>query len=242
MRADGRGNDQLRRLECQTDVNLHAEGSCIFSMGRTRVHVTVTTGEDLPRWRREGGQGWVTAEYRMLPRATPTRSQREGRNDLKGRTAEIQRLVARSLRAMVDARILGAQGVTVDCDVLQADGGTRTAAINGGSIALTMAIESLCKAGRISRSPLHQGIVAVSVGVVDGSPMLDLAYDEDSRAQVDMNVIMTADGRLVEVQGTAEAGPFSRAELDAMLDLAAKGCREIAGWRKELLSGKGYRS
>jgi ribonuclease PH len=238
MRSDGRTQDQLRPLACELNASLHAEGSCVVSMGKTRVFCTATTGEELPRWRRDCGQGWVTAEYRMLPRATSVRSPREGRADVKGRTAEIQRLVSRSLRSAVDMRVLGPQGIVVDCDVLQADGGTRSTAINGGMIALTLALRSLVRAGRLSRLPLRFGVAAVSVGLVDGEPLLDLAYDEDSRADIDMNVVMAFDGRLVEVQGTAEGAPFSRSQHRGLLDLAEKGLHEIAAWQEEVLGGQ----
>jgi ribonuclease PH len=204
-------------------------------MGKTRVFCTATTGEELPRWRRDCGQGWISAEYRMLPRATSIRTQREGRTDIKGRTAEIQRLVARSLRAAVDMHAIGQQGITIDCDVLQADGGTRTTAINGGMIALTLALRSLVQAKRLARLPIRFGLAAVSVGVVGGEPLLDLAYDEDSRADIDMNVVMASDGRLVEVQGTAEGTPFSRSQHKGLLDLAEKGLYEIVKWQEQLL-------
>jgi ribonuclease PH len=228
MRSDLRSLDQLRPVDCQLDVNLHAEGSCIYTMGNTRVHCTASVSTDIPRWLRDSGKGWVTAEYRMLPRATNTRIQREGRSDMKGRTAEIQRLIARSLRAVVDLRALGHRQIVVDCDVLQADGGTRTASINGAYIALVRALQALVDAGQLAALPLHDGVAAVSVGLVDGAPMLDLAYDEDARADVDFNVVMTHAGGFVEVQGTAEGEPFSRAQLDALVDLAAGGIAEIA--------------
>ena len=237
MRADQRQDDELRPLACELDINAYAEGSCIFSSGHTRVHCTATAMHELPRWRRESGLGWINAEYRMLPRATPTRSQREGRFDVKGRTAEIQRLVGRALRSVVDMRALGSRQIVIDCDVMQADGGTRTAAVNGGYIAMVMALRGLVQAGRLKRMPLTQSVAAVSVGLIDGHPMLDLAYDEDSRAQVDLNVIMTGDGRFVEVQGTAETDPFTRQELDALLDLARGGIEQISLFQAELLEG-----
>jgi ribonuclease PH len=237
MRIDRRELDQLRPMDTQLDVNVYAEGSCVFSMGNTRIHCTASVTTDLPRWRRDSGQGWVTAEYRMLPRATQTRSFREGRSDMKGRTAEIQRLVARSLRAVVDMRALGHRQVTVDCDVLQADGGTRCASINGAYIAMARAFDALVQAGQLERSPRIDGVAAVSVGLVDGEPMLDLAYDEDSRADVDFNVIMTHSGGFVEVQGTAEGRPYSRAQLDALVDLAADGIADIAKAQQAALEG-----
>lgn len=227
MRSDRRGLADLRPVACSVGVNCHAEGSCVFEMGLTRVHCTASVTDDLPRWRRDSGSGWLTAEYRMLPRATHTRSVREGRSDLKGRTAEIQRLVARSLRSAVDLQALGFRQIIVDCDVLQADGGTRTASINGGFVATVLALQSLVAAGQLKRLPLRHGITAVSVGLVDDAPMLDLAYDEDARAQVDFNVVATSDGRLVEVQGTAEGLPFARADLDRLVDLALGGLKGV---------------
>jgi len=237
MRIDGRSDNQLRVLDCKTDVNLYAEGSCIFATGNTRVHCTASVSTDLPRWRRDSGKGWLTAEYRMLPRATTTRSQREGRSDMRGRTAEIQRLVARSLRAAVDLSALGRRQVMVDCDVLQADGGTRTASINGGFIAAVLAMRALVQAGQLPRLPLRCGLAAVSVGLVDGVPMLDLAYDEDARADVDLNVVMDSSARYIEVQGTAEGRNFARPQLDALLDLAEGGIREILEFQKQFLEG-----
>ncbi len=227
MRIDGRDVDQLRPLSCEQGINVYAEGSCVFAMGNTKVHCTATVTNDLPRWRRDSGRGWVTAEYRMLPRSTHSRVQREGRNDMRGRTAEIQRLVARSLRAAVDLKALGPRQVMVDCDILQADGGTRTASINGGYIALVLALRALVQAGQLEAMPLRDGLAAVSVGLVDGAPMLDLAYDEDARADVDLNVIMTHGGGFVEVQGTAEGEPFPRERLDQLVDLAARGIRQV---------------
>ena len=235
MRTDRRQLDQLRPVICELDVNLHAEGSCIIGMGNTRVHCTASVTTDLPRWRRDSGMGWVTAEYRMLPRATHTRSLREGRSDMKGRTAEIQRLIARSLRSVVDMRALGRRQIVVDCDVLQADGGTRTASINGAYVALVRALQALVDAGQLEELPLTGGVAAISVGLVDGQPMLDLAYDEDARADVDLNVVMTHDGGFVEVQGTAEGRPFARRQLDALVDLAATGIVEVARAQRAVL-------
>jgi ribonuclease PH len=237
MRSDRRTLDQLRPLDCALDVNVHAEGSCRLSMGHTTIHCTASVSTDLPRWRRDSGMGWVTAEYRMLPRATSSRSQREGRSDMKGRTAEIQRLIARSLRSVVDMRALGRRQVVVDCDVLQADGGTRTASINAAYIALVRALQALVDAGQLPALPLTDGVAAVSVGMVDGEPMLDLAYDEDARADVDFNVVMTHSGGFVEVQGTAEGRPFTREQLDALVDLAAGGITEIAAAQRAVLAG-----
>ena len=235
MRADRRTPDQLRPLGCDTEFNVYAEGSCIFEMGRTKVHCTATVTTEMPRWRRDSGLGWLNAEYRLLPRSTHHRSVREGRTDLKGRTAEIQRVVGRALRAAVDMKALGSFQIIVDCDVLQADGGTRTASVNGGYTAMVMALQSLVHARRIPALPLFWPIGAVSVGVVDGVPMLDLAYDEDSRAEVEMNVVMTGDGRFVEIQGTGEGRPFTEQEREAMLVLARKGIEEILAFQATIL-------
>jgi len=236
IRSDRRAPADLRALEAHLGVNLHAEGSCRFHLGNTEVHCTASLDPDLPRWRRDSGLGWVTAEYRMLPRATSTRTPREGRFDLKGRTAEIQRFVGRALRAVTDLRVLGPRQIIVDCDVLQADGGTRIASVNGGFLALVQALASLVDGGVLPRMPVRAGVAAVSVGLVDGAPLLDLAYDEDARARVDLNVVATSDGRIVEVQGTAEGEPFERADLDVLLDLALPALRRIlAAQRRALL-------
>lgn len=234
MRSDGRRPDQLRPLHFELDVNLHAEGSCIVSSGKTRVYCTASVSGDLPRWRKASGLGWVTAEYRMLPRATDTRGRREG-DRLSGRTAEIQRLIGRSLRAVIDERALGPRVVSIDCDVLQADGGTRTASINGAYVALALAIKRLQHEGELARSPLKGPVAAVSVGVVDGVPLLDLPYVEDAAAEVDMNVVMTGDERLIEVQGTAEGEPFSFEQLHSLLDLARVGVKQIVAAQREAL-------
>lgn len=216
-RADGRQPDELRPLRFTLGVNVHAEGSCIVEMGRTRVWCTASVNEDVPRWRKETGEGWVTAEYRMLPRATHTRSEREGRTDKKGRTAEIERLIGRALRASVDLRALGPRQITLDCDVLQADGGTRCASVNGAYVALVLALRGLVAAGKLPALPLRHSVAAVSVGIVNGQVVADLPYEEDSAAQVDANLVMTGSGLLVEVQGTAEGEPFPESELHAML-------------------------
>ena len=234
MRSDGRRPDQLRPLHFELDVNLHAEGSCIVTSGNTRVYCTASVSGDLPRWRKASGLGWVTAEYRMLPRATDTRGRREG-DRLSGRTAEIQRLIGRSLRAVVDEKALGPRAVNIDCDVLQADGGTRTASINGAYVALALALKRLQHEGELVRSPLKGPVAAVSVGVVDGVPLLDLPYIEDAAAEVDMNIVMTADERLIEVQGTAEGEPFSFDQLHGLLDLARVGVRQIIAAQREAL-------
>jgi ribonuclease PH len=222
-REDGRTDDQLRKVTMTRGWLDHAEGSCLVEFGRTRVLVAVSATEGVPRWRKGSGLGWITAEYAMLPRATHSRSDRESvKGRLGGRTHEISRLVGRSLRAAVDLSQLGENSLAVDCDVLQADGGTRTAAITGAYVALSDACAYLDRSKALVRS-----VAAISVGVVDGEPMLDLAYTEDVRAGTDMNVVATGDGDIIEVQGTAEGAPFSRKELDALLDLALGGCRQL---------------
>ena len=225
-RVDGRQAGELRPLEMVLGSVPYAEGSCLISTGQTRVLCAASVEEGLPRWRERSQAGWVTAEYGMLPRSTHTRSQRE-RARVGGRTQEIQRLIGRSLRSVVDLKALGPRTVIVDCDVLQADGGTRTAAITGASVALWSAFDGLTKAGLLERNPMREMVAAVSVGIVDGDSLLDLDYPEDSSAQVDLNVVGTGDGRLVEVQGTAEGDPFSREELDDLLDLAIDGIRRL---------------
>ena len=218
-RTGGRKADQIRSVIIETDVAPYAEGSCIISTGATRVLCTASVSTDVPPWREASGAGWVTAEYAMLPRATHTRTRRE-RSGAKGRTQEIQRLIGRSLRSVTDMKILGLHTVTVDCDVLHADGGTRTAAITGACGAVSLAFEHLVSEGLIVRNPMRERVAAISVGLVKGEARLDLDYEEDSNAQVDMNVVGTQGGGLVEVQGTAEGDPFPRDDLDAMLDLA----------------------
>ncbi len=223
-RPDGRAADQLRPISLTRGWLDHAEGSCLVEFGGTRVLVAASATEGVPRWRRGSGLGWVTAEYAMLPRATHTRSDRESvRGKLGGRTHEISRLIGRSLRAAIDLKALGESTIAIDCDVLQADGGTRTAAITGAFVALSDACAHLSRPQAIVRS-----VAAVSVGIIDGEPRLDLPYVEDVAADTDMNVVATGDGELIEVQGTAEGNPFSRAELDALLDLALGGCRTLA--------------
>lgn len=227
-RADGRAPDRLRPVRVEREYLDFAEGSCLISFGRTRVVCAASVERRVPPWLEGRGQGWVTAEYAMLPRATHERSRREvsaGRP--KGRTQEIQRLIGRSLRAVVDLEALGELAVTVDCDVLVADGGTRTAAITGGFIALCDAVARLREEGAVTVSPILDHVAAVSVGIVDGTPCLDLPYEEDVAASVDMNVVMTGDGRFVEVQGTAEGTPFDKDQLDELLDLAGGGIAEL---------------
>jgi ribonuclease PH len=214
----------------------HAEGSVLVEFGATRVLCAASVNEEVPRWRRGSGLGWVTAEYAMLPRATNTRGDRESvKGRLGGRTQEISRLVGRSLRACVDYKALGENTIIIDCDVLQADGGTRTAAVTGGYVALADAVAWLQGRGRCKGSPLVTSVSAVSVGIVRGEPRLDLCYEEDSAAETDMNVVCTGDGRFVEVQGTAEAEPFARDELNALLDLAVTGCTDLAAIQRATL-------
>jgi ribonuclease PH len=238
-RPDGRAADQLRPVTITRGWLDHAEGSVLIECGATRVLCAASVTEGVPRWRRGTGQGWVTAEYAMLPRSTNTRSDRESvRGRIGGRTHEISRLVGRSLRGVVDVSALGENTLVLDCDVLQADGGTRTAAINGAYVALVDAVNWMRGQGLlVSGNVLRGSVAAVSVGVVDGEPRLDLCYEEDIGAETDMNVVMTGDGRYVEVQGTAEREPFDRPELDALLGLAEKGCFELTGLQQAALSG-----
>lgn len=236
-RHDGRTPDQLRPLRFERDFTTMASGSCLVSFGGTQVLCTASVDEDVPRWMRGKGKGWVTAEYSMLPGSSPERIRREVKDGKpSGRTQEIQRLIGRSLRAVCDMRALGERQVIVDCDVLQADGGTRTASICGGYIALHDALSRLVQAGTITAHPLTAFCAAISVGIIDGTPMLDLPYVEDSRAEVDMNVVMTSLGGFIEVQGTAEGAPYSRAELDALLGLAEQGITEIIALQREMVA------
>jgi len=232
----GRANDALREISLERGAAPYAEGSCLVSFGQTRVLCAASVEAGVPGWRKGSGEGWVTAEYAMLPRATRTRSSRE-RAQLGGRTQEIQRLIGRSVRAMLEDYRFGEFTVKVDCDVLQADGGTRTAAITGACVAVTDAFAWMVSTGRASRSPVVRRVAAVSVGIVDGEPRLDLDYDEDVRAGVDMNVVASSAGRFVEVQGTGEHGTFSREELDRLLDLALKGMRELDAAQAAILGG-----
>ena len=228
VRLDGREPDDLRPVEIVRDYTVFAAGSALIRMGRTVVLCTASVADDVPRWMRNTGRGWVTAEYSMLPGSSPERIDREAaRGKQSGRTQEIQRLIGRSLRAVTDLEAMGEVQITVDCDVLQADGGTRTASICGGYVALHDALSRLVEDRRIKVHPLNEACAAVSVGVVDALPMLDLAYSEDSRAEVDMNVVMTSSGRFVEVQGTAEGVPFSRSELEELLSLAEHGIASL---------------
>ncbi|MEU9501618.1 ribonuclease PH [Streptomyces sp. NPDC048196] len=239
-RIDGRTPEQLRPVTIERGWSKHAEGSVLIAFGDTKVFCTASVTEGVPRWRKGTGEGWVTAEYSMLPRSTNTRGDRESvRGKIGGRTHEISRLIGRSLRAVIDYKALGENTIVLDCDVLQADGGTRTAAITGAYVALADAVtwaqhKKLVKHGR---KPLTGTVSAVSVGIVDGTPLLDLCYEEDVRAETDMNVVCTGDGRFVEVQGTAEAAPFARDELNALLDLAVSGCTDLDTIQRTALAG-----
>ena len=238
-RSDGRPADQLRSVSFQRGWLDHAEGSVLVSFGRTRVLCAASVTAGVPRWLKDSGTGWVTGEYAMLPRATHTRSDRESvKGKLGGRTQEISRLVGRSLRAIVDTKALGEVTIVIDCDVLQADGGTRTAAITGAYVALVDAIEWARGQGIIKPNAvvLKDSVAAVSVGIIDGEPRLDLHYDDDVRAETDMNVVMTGDGRFVEVQGTAEGEPFDRVLLDQLLALAGAGCAELTQMQRAALA------
>ncbi|GAA0953944.1 ribonuclease PH [Nonomuraea longicatena] len=235
-RQDGRAPDQLRPITITRDWIAHAEGSVLVEFGGTRVLCAASVQDSVPRWRRGSGQGWVTAEYAMLPRATNTRNDRESvRGKIGGRTHEISRLIGRSLRACVDFKALGENSVVLDCDVLQADGGTRTAAITGAYVALADAVRWMRERKMCPGDPLIGSISAVSVGVVGGVPLLDLCYVEDVAAGTDMNVVMTGEGAFVEVQGTAEGAPFDRDVLNQLLDLAAAGCEELTLHQQEAL-------
>jgi ribonuclease PH len=237
-RPDGRSVTELRPVTITRNWLDHAEGSVLVEFGRTRVLCAASVAEEVPRWRRGSGLGWVTAEYAMLPRATHTRNDRESvRGRLGGRTHEISRLVGRSLRACVDYKALGENTITIDCDVLQADGGTRTAAVTGGYVALADAVAWLQGRKRTKGEPLLTSVAAVSVGVIDGEPRLDLCYDEDVVADTDMNVVCTAGGAFVEIQGTAEREPFSRDVLGQLLDLAVAGCGELTSLQRAALDG-----
>jgi ribonuclease PH len=235
-RIDGRTPEQLRPVAFELDFMPTAEGSCLVTMGETRVICTATVEEGVPRWMAGSGRGWVTAEYSMLPRSTTERVPREvNRGRPSGRTQEIQRLIGRSLRAVTDMEKMGERTVWIDCDVIQADGGTRTASITGAFVALARACAVLQQRGELASAPLPDSVAAVSAGIIEGVPCLDLNYAEDSTAQVDMNVVMTGTGKLVEVQGTAEHGAFERGELDTMLDLSTKGIGEVTALQQESL-------
>ena len=237
MRPDGRHAEAMRPVMITRDFLRHAEGSVLVTVGETKVICTASVEDRVPQFLRETGQGWVTAEYGMLPRSTKTRTPREGSTGRpSGRTFEIQRLVGRSLRGVTDLSALGERTIWIDCDVIQADGGTRTAAITGAYIALADALHTLRQNGRIASLPLKDFVAATSVGIVGGAVVLDLCYAEDSIADVDMNVVMTGTGKFIEVQGTAEETPFDRSQLDAMLDLAASGIRDLIALQRKLLA------
>ncbi|MGB0542509.1 MAG: ribonuclease PH [Longimicrobiales bacterium] len=234
-RHDGRRPDQGRPIHIEIDPAPYAEGSCLIATGNTRVLCTASVAEGVPPWRERSDAGWVTAEYAMLPRATHTRSRRE-RNGPKGRTQEIQRLIGRSLRSVTDMHALGPHTITIDCDVLQADGGTRTASITGACVALELATRWMMHEGLVVRSPVREKVAAVSVGIVDRVACLDLDYREDSSAQVDMNLVATESGGLVEVQGTAEGDPFPRESLDQMMDLGMAGIEMLLAAQSRALA------
>ncbi|HWR86246.1 MAG TPA: ribonuclease PH [Rhodoglobus sp.] len=239
-RADGRENDQLRPITIERGWSEQAEGSALISFGRTKVLCTASFTNGVPRWLTGKGKGWVTAEYAMLPRSTNDRMDRESiKGRVGGRTHEISRLIGRSLRAIIDTKAIGENTIVIDCDVLQADGGTRTAAITGAYVALADAVEWGRRQGFIGKNakPLIDSVAAVSVGIIDGEPMLDLAYTEDVRAETDMNVVVTGRGLFVEVQGTAEGAPFDKRELDALLELAVGGAADLSRLQAESLAG-----
>ena len=235
VRVDGRSNDQLRPISIELGAQRYAEGSALISAGDTRVLCAVSVEDGVPRFLRGSGQGWVTAEYSMLPRSTHTRRRRE--TTPRGRTQEIQRLIGRSLRAAVDMDRLGEITLTVDCDVIQADGGTRTASITGAYVALYKALTTVRDRGKLDSIPIKSGVAATSVGIVDGESLLDLCYEEDSRAAVDFNVVMTDQAEFVEVQGTAEESAFTRAQLDDMMTLAESGICQLIAIQREAIAG-----
>jgi len=235
-RSDARAADQLQPVRITRGYTIHAEGSVLIEFGDTKVLCTASVEEKVPGHKKGSGEGWVTAEYGMLPRATHTRSDREAaRGKQSGRTQEIQRLIGRSLRAVFDLTLLGERTIHLDCDVLQADGGTRTAAITGAFVAAQDAVNGLLAQGKLTQSPIRDHVAAISVGIVQGHPLLDLAYTEDSACDTDMNVVMTGAGHFVEVQGTAEGAAFSRREMDALLALAEQGCRSLVALQKNSL-------
>ncbi|SIQ72053.1 ribonuclease PH [Paenibacillus macquariensis] len=236
MRSNGRNNDQLRTMNITTNVNKYAEGSVYIEMGDTKILCTATVDEKVPPFLKGQGKGWVTAEYSMLPRATHSRNQREAnRGKLTGRTMEIQRLIARALRSVVNLHALGERTITLDCDVIQADGGTRTTSITGSFVALCIAVNKIAQQHKLPVFPITDYLASVSVGVVGGRTLLDLNYEEDSKAKVDMNLVMTGSGQFVELQGTGEESPFSRQELDALLQIGEQGIREIIAYQQEVL-------
>jgi ribonuclease PH len=236
MRSDGRKPDQMRLVKITPDYLAIPEGSALIEVGNTRVICTASVEESVPPFLRNSGKGWITSEYAMIPRATLTRTPRESsKGRIGGRTHEIQRLIGRSLRAVIDLKKIGERTITLDCDVIQADGGTRTASITGAFVALGLAIEKLMAAGVLKQSPVRDYVAAVSVGVVDGDVALDLPYEEDSRAEVDMNFVMTGAGKFVELQATAEQNPFDEAQLATMMKFARKGCEDLIKKQKDVL-------
>ncbi len=242
MRSDGRKGNELRAVSITPNVNKYAEGSVLIEFGETRVLCTASLEEKVPPFMKGQGKGWVTAEYAMLPRATHTRNHREAaKGKLSGRTMEIQRLIGRALRSVVELDKLGERTLTLDCDVLQADGGTRTTSITGAFVAMIIAMNKLVKDGKLQRIPVTDYLASVSAGVVDNEPRVDLCYEEDSKAKVDMNVVMTGSGSLVEIQGTGEESPFSRAELDQLLILSEQGIKQLVEIQKTTLEGMGIK-
>lgn len=240
VRTDGRAHDELRAARITPGYLPYAEGSVLIEMGQTRVICSASIEERVPPFLRNSGQGWLTAEYAMLPRSTQQRTQRQtGRGGPSGRTHEIQRLIGRSLRAVADMKVLGERTITLDCDVLQADGGTRTAAITGAYVAVALASKQLLKTGRILKSLVTNQVAAISVGLVENTALLDLKYDEDSRAEVDMNIICTGDGRFIEVQGTAEREPFTREQMDRLFVLATRGIETLVKTQQETIARAG---
>ncbi|WP_042164905.1 ribonuclease PH [Paenibacillus gorillae] len=236
MRTDGRQPSELRPVTITTGVNKYAEGSVLIEVGETKVICTASVEERVPPFMKGQGKGWITAEYSMLPRATHSRNQREAaRGKLTGRTMEIQRLIGRALRSVVDLQALGERTITLDCDVIQADGGTRTTSITGSFVALCLAVNKLAKTTTFAKYPITDYLASVSVGVIQERALLDLNYDEDSKAKVDMNVVMTGNGKFVEVQGTGEEEPFSRSELNELLELAEGGIGRLIGYQREAL-------
>ena len=236
MRPSGRNNDEMRNVSMEAGVARHAEGSCLIKCGDTQVLCTASIDGRIPFWMKNSGLGWVTAEYGMLPRATHSRGRREAKTGQSGRTQEIQRLIGRALRAGVDRSALGERQIVIDCDVLQADGGTRCASITGGWVALRLAANELLKSGQITADPVRDHVAAVSCGIYGGQPILDLDYPEDSEASVDGNFVMTGAGRLVEVQTSAEGETFSRNELSAMLDLAGRGAQALVAAQRDAIA------
>ena len=238
IRLDGRRSDELRKLQITKNYIKYAEGSCLIEIGETKVITTATIENTVPPFLKGKGKGWITAEYGMIPRSCKTRVQREAsKGKLAGRTMEIQRLIGRSMRSVAKMPIIGERTIWIDCDVIQADGGTRCASITGSFVSVILAFEKMRKDGLIKEIPISNYVAAVSVGMIDGKPVLDLNYDEDSTAEVDMNIIMTGDGRFVEIQGTAEREPFKKEDMNKMIALAAKGIEELVAAQKKILKG-----